>query len=558
MNANQWNWPGARGILTIFVVGLGCVATAMAPPDAGNDTAKNATAKANTIIAPPPFDRWPKKKPDLAIIVTGQQHSYLKFCGCSVPQLGGFERRSNFINQLKQMGWPVIALDLGDIVYRKPGAVQAQTLLKYKTAMQALQMLGYSAMGLGENEFNLPLLDGLTQFTLQHPEAKPRILAANLKDRDLNFPSGDGRGSMIGDVVIIAEEGNRPKVGVLALVGPTVQEKIADPMHKFAENNKTVINSALTAFTKADVALRVLLYQGEPQEAEALAKAIPDFHLIVCKCPTEEPPMLPVIIEKTMIVMIGHKGRHVGIVGVFRNPENPKRFELHWEKVALTDTYETPDAMVATHPMVKLMEEYSQQVKDQNLLLQYPKVPHPVKVKYPNKKVEFVGSQKCQQCHQEDYEIWKKSGHAHAYDALVNIAKKPSLRQFDGECIVCHTVGFGYASGYKSEQLTPHLKDVGCENCHGPGSLHVAEPNNRLFHGDLSPWKTKPDDLLMKVDGKYDEAVLLKVDQGVCFKCHDTDNDPAFRFENFWPKIAHGKKAAGGAASSAASSQKKR
>src|SRR5262245_17175874 len=37
------------------------------------------------------FRDWPANRtPDVALILTGQQHSYLKFCGCSNPQLGGF------------------------------------------------------------------------------------------------------------------------------------------------------------------------------------------------------------------------------------------------------------------------------------------------------------------------------------------------------------------------------------------------------------------------------------------------------------------------------------
>ena len=34
-------------------------------------------------------------------------------------------------------------------------------------------------------------------------------------------------------------------------------------------------------------------------------------------------------------------------------------------------------------------------------------------------------------------------------------------------------MGFEYESGFVSAETTPQFKDVGCENCHGPGSEHI-------------------------------------------------------------------------------------
>jgi hypothetical protein len=81
--------------------------------------------------------------------------------------------------------------------------------------------------------------------------------------------------------------------------------------------------------------------------------------------------------------------------------------------------------------------------------------------------VTYEGSKSCKQCHEYEYKIWSKKAHAQAYKSLVEVGS-----QYDPECVVCHVVGMDYEGGYVSEAKTSHLKDVGCENCHGPGSEH--------------------------------------------------------------------------------------
>src|SRR5689334_9096103 len=65
---------------------------------------------------PSPLDKW--NKPDLVLIVSGQMYGYIQPCGCSKPQFGGLARRFNFLQSLKDKGWPVVSVDLGDIAQR--------------------------------------------------------------------------------------------------------------------------------------------------------------------------------------------------------------------------------------------------------------------------------------------------------------------------------------------------------------------------------------------------------------------------------------------------------
>src|SRR5262245_31839701 len=77
------------------------------------------------------FSGW--GSPELVLLLSGQQHGYVLPCGCSDPQYGGLERRYNFLQTLKGRGWPVVALDLGDIpqLQGPQHLPNVQGLLKY-------------------------------------------------------------------------------------------------------------------------------------------------------------------------------------------------------------------------------------------------------------------------------------------------------------------------------------------------------------------------------------------------------------------------------------------
>jgi hypothetical protein len=241
-----------------------------------------------------------------------------------------------------------------------------------------------------------------------------------------------------------------------------------------------------------------------------------------------------------MIVQIGHKGRYVGVVGAFRTGQPQLPFELRYQLVPMGEEYLTPEGKDKDNPLIALMESYAQEVKRGNFLARYPRSLHPVQLSYPNAK--YVGSEACSGCHPDAYAIWAKSPHPKAYVDLVQMAKRPSLRQYDGECIVCHTVGFAYRTGFADENSPAFLRGVGCESCHGPASEHVAKPHNQKARAALNPFKIDPAQLAQAkapaARGLLRHQHELLVDK-FCQSCHDIDNDVHWNFDKNWPMIVH-------------------
>lgn len=532
------------------------------------------SAGETTVGGVPLFASWPKdQKPEVAIVITGQTFGYLSPCGCSRPQKGGLERRANFIKILRDKGWPIVAADLGDLA--PPKKIQDQDHLKYAYTMKSLAEMGYSAVGLGLQDFDQQLYHLLAQYTAQHSNEPPYILAANLLTTDgagkftRDGFANPGSRPLIGSHEIVTEDrkaAGKPlphiPVGIVGTISPSLGERLKQIDKSFAIGP---LDDALTAEIAAmngartKPTIRVLMHSGSKDEAIKLADTHKEFQIVVCQSEESEPPQFPALAnnDRTFVLQVGHKGQNLGVVGVFKSANG---FELKYQLVPLSEEFLTPegDAAAKANRTLQLLEEYTAKVKKDNLLAKYTEkqLPHESQIEHPNSKLAFVGSDKCQSCHPNEYKIWKESKHSHAMEALEKYAVRPSLRQFDGDCVQCHTIGFRYQTGYKNEADTPNLRNVGCESCHGPGSGHIAQPNNKAFLASLSKWKSKPEDRLPSkgdleklasvkpgerppVEITARQQFVMTAAQTRCMNCHDHENDPKFDLAVYMPKIWH-------------------
>jgi hypothetical protein len=491
---------------------------------------------------------------DLCLVLSGQMHGYLQPCGCSRPQIGGLERRYELMKRLQGHGYPLSAADLGDLGPKDE--IGPQSRWKFETAANALKAMSYAAVTLGPVEIGMPIDTALDLVQNYKP---PLVLASNLVLREPELYADVVAPWMIDDprkkedvvslvgklhghamlplagpggvaaVVHALPVSNRPRVGYFGLIGESVQ---VESQKKGGDVKFTPSADALAkhlpAFLAAGAEFRVLLLQGTSDEARALVKKHPKtFHIVLCRSDADVPPLLPFKDDSgAWIIMVGHKGKNVGVLAYRRGKPMDYRLE------ELVEELELPDGK--TNPIREVMKDYVWGVYRNGYLQNVPRISHPNQLIPELKDAVFVGSAKCSECHRQAHTKWSSSQHGHAWESLVKygrpIAEVPQKgqaaklvgRQFDPDCVRCHVTGFGFKGGFESAEKTPHLFGNGCENCHGPGSLHAGQPGNAIYR---EPMRL---------------AIRDRETEQKCRKCHDVDNDPHFEIQK-WLKIEHGK-----------------
>ncbi len=81
----------------------------------------------------------------------------------------------------------------------------------------------------------------------------------------------------------------------------------------------------------------------------------------------------------------------------------------------------------------------------------------------------YAGIGGCEDCHADAVKFWKTTRHAQAWKTLVERGQ-----QFDFDCTSCHVTGWERPGGSNLAFNEP-LRDVQCEVCHGPSSIHIAK-----------------------------------------------------------------------------------
>ncbi len=113
---------------------------------------------------------------------------------------------------------------------------------------------------------------------------------------------------------------------------------------------------------------------------------------------------------------------------------------------------------------------------------------------------DYLGYKECIFCHDENGNAWQKTQHARAFEGL----KKMPQERLSG-CLTCHVTGYGKPGGFVSFESTPELINVQCEECHGTGKSHAANPGEK-------------------------GSITAKPEETKCLGCHTPRQDPKFDY----------------------------
>jgi hypothetical protein len=497
-----------------------------------------------------------------AIFFMAGQKGYLEPCGCTADVLlGGAERIVGFVEAARKLYPDTTMFNAGDVFFERrelEDHQQPQARAKSKVVAAVQREMRTSLLVPGERDFTL----GTDVFFDRVEASGTDILAENLAVAGREFPGA--KTIELGDW----------QVGVVGAVQADLYTEI-DGVE--ATDAEPAVGRALGELPGDKVDATVLVLHGDLARAKEMLRAHAEIDFVVIGHKPRETDQVDVV-NNGHTLEAYDQGRYVGILKLFgRDRQRPfkdartgseselekidnqiEHVEDSLDKLPPASDGEAPPILKRLRDRLDNLEERRREIKTGDLEVSeshksflYRPVPmkpgYPVDEKIREKRVEFnarlkelsrqvdreippvpdgeatfVGTNQCADCHPAAHDFWKDTRHAHAIETLQERDKA-----FDQDCVGCHVVGYGEPGGsvlgklkYKEkiggETLTKDLRDVGCENCHGPGSKHRAQP----VGSDGEP--------------QYIESGAGK---SVCNDCHVPEHSPRFNYETYVDQI---------------------
>lgn len=408
----------------------------------------------------------------VTIIYTGGTFGKLMPCACSPESdIGGLTRRDTMLARLKVEYPDAILVDAGGSF--QEGTLQAQ--LAGQAYLDSLKALGYQAVAIGPGD----LLYGRAFLE--------KNKSANLFVGNLQFKQAVDFADQSKDFTV-----NGAVVRFFALVDPA-----AVYTGRQADVQATSPREYLRQATKADD-LIIVLGSAAPEIARSWL-ADPDVDVVI-----NAPPDADILVEP---VYEFHGGKVYAESGMYGSRIGVLRLDFTSGTITKADNRRID--LSKGIPDGERVRPYLQRYQDETKRIYLAELAG--KKAFDAEASPYLGNDGCRKCHVNDanFAVYDRTHHARAWASLQQVGKS-----FDPECIPCHVTGWGEEGGFHSESASPHLLNVGCEACHGPGKLHVTDP------------KRYP---------------LVKSTLNDCYRCHNGERAPGFNPRKKWKLIAHGR-----------------
>lgn len=422
---------------------------------------------------------------ELPIYFTCDTRGRLEPCGCFEGQFGGLTRLKTVLDADAPTN--ALRVDVGDAIAGR----EDYDLIEYRYLLRAFAAMKYDALNIGHREARLSagqLRD------LQRASTVP-IVSANLLDKSTGKP--------IFDQWRIVERGGF-RVAIIGVLDPQGMSESPGEGVVIGDVETELTRCFAEVARKADVV--VLLAFANEEALAKLAERFYEAHVILggkVRQPSQELRKE----NRSLIYFVTNESRALGMLRLrLADGEAPR---------ALTNEIRLlHDQIPQERSLREMAQAYRDEVRRTRLNVDDPARSGADAVPGVRAAAEYIGSARCVTCHASAAAVWAKSGHSVAFASL-----QRRKADADPKCIGCHTIGFGATTGYRREFGGEKLADVGCESCHGPGSLHA-----RHREGDRSI-----------------EFTYRPLDAGDCQKCHYGEFSRPFNWNEFWPPIKHGK-----------------
>ncbi len=462
--------------------------------------------------------------PGVKIIYSANLNGEIEPCGCRSTPIGGLSRRWNWqeqkvpqVGSQKNSNDEKLSFDSGDLFYPSspvPPFLEKQWNLQAETLVEAYNQLQIDAFVPGELDFAA----GFMQFEKLKSKAKFEFVCANLYLKAKGFASSksdtiDSSKTYLNPYILLKKGGK--KVAVFGLY----DESLPLPDELQAKNHLDIAKTLVHSLKgKAQVIIAVT-HLGLEKDIE-LVKQVSGIDAIF-GAHSQSFLIVPQKVNDTLIFQTSLRGQHLGLFSEGKNHlyQIDDRFESESNKKNKMDVL----VQQAKLSIAKSNEELEAElgIKSDDKMLST--VTDHKNFIYQDRLVQsYQTFPKCIQCHIPQYDFYKNTAHAHAYDTLVKVKQNKNL-----DCLKCHTLGLNEVSGYKhvkklvynaqekivsaepfaqslprltSQDVAKYSKvfiNVQCEHCHGKAGNH--------------PFESK----LVKTPNKE-----------ICLKCHTFDRAP--------------------------------